>query len=486
MKNNSTSVLNNMFWKFAERFSTQAASLIVSVVLARILDPNSYGLIATVTIFISIANVFVTDGFSSALIQRKSVDCLDYSSVLNFNIIFSMFLYVILFICAPAIGNYYGEGYELVTPVLRVLGVRLVINSINSIQQAYLSRNMLFKKAFAPTFIGTVLSGVIGIILANCGFGVWALVAQNLSNSFISTVILQIIIHKYPGIRISFYRLQNLLAFGFKILLTGLLMSGFEQIRAFLIGKKYTSADLAYYDRGNQFPSVLINNVNSTISAVMFPKLSQLQDSKSELKDLMKKSIRFSSFILFPLMFGLAAISETLVLVLLTDKWIACVPLLQLFCLYYIFMPIHSANMQVIKALGRSDIYMRLECIKKAIELVVLIVTIRISVKWMVVGMVACSILFVFVNAYPNKKLLNYSIKEQISDISPSIGMSIVMFLPVYAINYIPMNNILKLVLQVIVGLAFYFIISIVTKNSEFMYAKELVLGKSKLFLKVK
>ena len=218
----------------------------------------------------------------------------------------------------------------------------------------------------------------------------------------------------------------------------------------------------------------------------MFPKLSQLQDSKSELKDLMKKSIRFSSFILFPLMFGLAAISETLVLVLLTDKWIACVPLLQLFCLYYIFMPIHSANMQVIKALGRSDIYMRLECIKKAIELVVLIVTIRISVKWMVVGMVACSILFVFVNAYPNKKLLNYSIKEQISDISPSIGMSIVMFLPVYAINYIPMNNILKLVLQVIVGLAFYFIISIVTKNSEFMYAKELVLGKSKLFLKVK
>lgn len=470
MKNNSDGTIYNLFWKFCERFSTQITTLVVSIVLARILTPNDYGVVATVMIFISIANVFVTDGLGNALIQKRSADELDYSSVLCVNVVFSAFLYVVLYFLAPLISDFYGNGYELLTPILRVLGLRLIFSSINSVQQAYLSKNMLFKKAFFPSFLSTAISGVIGILMAYKNFGVWSIVAQNLSNTIICTIVLQFSIGKIPKIRISLIRLKGLIAFGYKMLLTGLMMCGFEQLRAIIIGKKYSSSDLAYYDRGNQFPSLLVNNINNSISAVLFPKMSLMQDSVEKLKEYVRKSIQISSYIMFPLLLGLAAISDTLVVALLTEKWLPSVPLLRLFCVYYLFMPIHSANMQAIKALGKASTYMFIEIIKKIIEFVVLLITMQISVYAMVLGMTMCATLFVFVNAYPNIKLINFSAFEMLKDIIPSLLSSLLMAVLVYIIGFLNINIYVLLFLQILAGILIYFVISLITKNKIFAF----------------
>jgi len=478
MKQNK-GVFANVGWKLAERLSAQIVTLVVSIILARLLDPTHYGLIAIVTIFITLANVFVADGFGSALIQKKDADNLDFSSVLVFNIGFSIILYAVLFVLAPLITSFYGDGYELLTPVMRVLGLRIIASGINSVQQAYVAKQMIFRKFFLATLIGTIVSAIVGIWMAYAGYGVWALVAQYLVNTTIGTIILGISLHWWPGFKISFMRLKSLLKFGWKILGASLLITGFIELRALIIGKVYTSDNLAYYDKGKQFPNLLVNNINTSIGAVLFPKMSEEQNNIESIKETTRKSIRFSSFLMTPMMLGLAAVAPTFVSVILTDKWLPCVPLLQLFCVVYLFQPIHTANMQVIKAIGRSDVYLWLEIIKKTIEIVVLLLTMFISVNAIVIGMAAMTTAFIFVNAFPNSKLLNYSIKEQLSDILPSFVSSLVLFIVVYLLSYIPLDGVLLLLIQVISGVLLYVGISIFTKNKEYNYLK----GSIKRFL---
>lgn len=472
-----SSLMENFFWKFGERLSAQLITLLVSVILARLLEPEHYGIISIVMIFISIANVFVTDSFGNALIQKKDADILDFSSVLWFNLGFSVVLYLILFFLAPIISKFYGKGYELITPVLRVLGLRLIISSINSVQQAYVSRKMLFKKFFLATLLGTMVSAIIGIAMAYKGFGVWALVAQYLTNTTIDTIVLQISLKKSPIFKVSITRLRNLLGFGSKILLTGVLMSGYEQFRAFVIGKMYTSADLAFYDRAKQFPSVIATNVNTSIGAVLFPQMSKHQDEKEKVKNIARNSIRYSSYLMCPLMLGLAAVAESFISVVLTDKWLPCVPLLQLMCINSICMPLHTANMQVIKAVGRSDITLKVEIIKKVIELLVFLFVMRLGVMAITIGMVLCSTAFIFVNACPNIKLIGYTIKEQLLDLAPPLIMSLVMFLLVLLIGKVNLPSLLVLIIQIVSGGIIYLFLSVISKNKE--YYSLLSLAKS-------
>jgi len=471
MKQNK-GVFANVGWKLAERLSAQIVTLVVSIILARLLDPTHYGLIAIVTIFITLANVFVADGFGSALIQKKDADNVDFSSVLVFNIGFSIILYAVLFVLAPLITSFYGDGYELLTPVMRVLGLRIIASGINSVQQAYVAKQMIFRKFFLATLIGTIVSAIVGIWMAYAGYGVWALVAQYLVNTTINTIILGISLHWWPGFKISFMRLKSLLKFGWKILGASLLTTGFIELRALIIGKVYTSDNLAYYDKGKQFPNLLVTNINTSIGAVLFPKMSEEQNNIESIKETTRKSIRFSSFLMTPMMLGLVAVAPTFVSVILTNKWLPCVPLLQLFCIVYLFQPIHTANMQAIKAIGRSDVYLWLEIIKKTIEIIVLLLTMFISVNAIVIGMATMTTAFIFVNAFPNSKLLNYSIKEQLSDILPSFVSSLVMFVIVYLFSYIPLDGVLLLLIQVISGVLLYVGISIFTKNREYNYLK--------------
>ncbi len=471
-------VFSNLSWKFAERIAAQFVTFIVSIILARLLSPQDYGIIAIVTIFITIANVFVSDGFGSALIQKKEVDALDYSSVLWFNLFFSIVLYLIIFFCAPLVSLLYGGGYEILTPVLRILGLRIIVSAINSVQQAYISRKMIFKKFFWSTLIGTITSAVVGIAMAYSGFGVWALVAQYLTNTFIGTIVLAIVLKKRPIMAFSFVRLKNMLGFGSKVLGASLLITGYQELRALIIGKRYSSEDLAYYDKGRQFPNLIVANINTSIGAVLFPKMAQEQDDKTRVREVTRKSIRVGAYLMCPLMLGLAAIAKPFVEIVLTEKWLSCVPLLQLFCVVYLFQPIHTANMQAIKAIGKSDVYFKLEIIKKIIELAVLVIVMWISVEAMVLSMAVLTTIFTFINAYPNKKLLNYSFKQQILDILSPIGMGSVMAVGVYLFSFIPMNHVLSLGLQVLLGSIIYLVLSILTKNQELKYIISLIRKK--------
>lgn len=474
-------LLNNLFWKFAERISAQVITLIVSIILARLLEPTHYGTIAIVNIFIALANVFVVNGFGSALIQKKNADAVDYSSVLYFNIGFSVFLYLVLFICAPHIARFYGNGYEILSPVLRVLGLRIIVAGVNSVQQAYVSKKMIFKKFFYSTLCGTIVSGAIGIAMAYLGCGVWSLVAQYLVGTTVNTLVLAFSLKRKPIIAFSFKRLKTLLEFGSKMLGSGLLIAGYEELKALIIGKLYSPVDLAYYDKGKQFPSLIVTNINTSIGAVLFPKMANQQDDIKQIKATARNSIRFSSYIMCPIMLGFMAISESFVSLVLSDKWLPCVPLLRFFCIIYLFQPIHTANMQAIKAIGRSDVYLKLEIIKKSIELIVLLCVMSISVDAIVVSTAIYTTFFTFINAFPNRKLIDYSFREQVRDILPALVGASNMAIVVYLMGFLPFKSTFVLMcIQIICGSIIYICLSIITRSREFYYIFNLVRSKIK------
>lgn len=468
MKENG--LIKNLFWKFSERITAQLVTLIVSVVLARLLEPEHYGIIAIVTIFITLANVFVSDGFGSALIQKLDADELDFFSVLYFNVAFAVLLYLILFFAAPYIALFYGDGYEILTPVLRVISFRLILSAVNSVQQAYVSKHMMFRKFFWSTLFGTIASAIVGIAMAYKGFGVWALVAQYLTNTTVDTLVLNRTMRFKLKFIFSFQRLKGLLAFGAGILGTKLLITGYQELRALLIGKFYSSADLAYFEKAKQFPSLIVTNIDSSIGAVLFPKMAKEQNDPKKIKESTRMSIRFSTFIMCPMMLGFAAIAESFVKLVLTEKWLPCVPLLRLLCVVYLFQPIHTANMQAIKAIGRSDIVLKLEIIKKTIELVCLVWVVRISVNAIAVSMAVMTVAFIFVNAIPNSRLLNYGYIEQIKDLFPAVVMSLAMACLVSWIGKISIPSFLLLIIQIFVGGISYALLSAVTKNQELIY----------------
>lgn len=472
------SVLSNLSWKLSERFAAQIVTLIVSIVLARRLSLSHYGLISIVMIFITIANTFVSDGFGSALIQKKNADSLDFSSVLYFNLAFSILLYLILFFCAPSISSFYGDEYVLLTPVLRVLGLRLFFSAINSVQQAYVSKHMIFRKFFWATLFGTVLSAIIGISMAYKDFGVWALVAQYLTNTTVDTFFLAFSLGKKPKLLFSWDRLKKLLPFGSRVLATSLLIQGYQDLRALIIGKVYSAVDLACYYKGSQFPNLIATNINTSIASVLFPKMSEQQDDVLKVKETTKRAVRFGSYVLCPMMLGLVAVAKPMVVLILTDKWLPCVPFLQLLCINSLCIPLHTANIQAVKAVGRSDVIFKLEIVKKSIELVVLLSVMRVSVNAIVIGMVSCSIGFVFLNAWPNNKLIHYPIREQLCDIAPGIALSFVMVAIVSLVGAIKIYPFIQLLIQISVGGFVYIMLSIITSNPEFSYLKGILLEK--------
>ena len=474
----SKGLLNNLAWKFSERVASQLVSLVVSIVLARLLMPSDYGAIAMVTVFITLAQVFVDGGFSGALIQKKNADKLDFSTVLYFVLAVSLVLYIIIYFAAPYISAFYGEGYEILTPVLRVLGIQIIIYGANSVQQAYVSRMMLFRKFFFSTLTGTIISAIVGLTMAYNGYGVWALVGQQLTMTAINTVTLFLITRKLPMLAFSWGRLKGLLSYGIKLFVSNALIAFYQELRALIIGKLYSSSDLAYFDKGKVFPNMLVMNINSSIGAVLFPKISQQQDDLAKVKQTTRNSIRFSSYILSPMMIGLAAVSEPFIRLLLTEKWLPCVPLLRVFCITYLFMPIHTANMQAIKAIGKSGIILTLEIIKKSIELITLLLVMRIGVMAIAINMAVLNFLFTFINAYPNVRYLGYSFKEQMSDVFPNFLIAGLMGIVVFFITKLPLHDALILVIGVLVGIVIYIGISMIRKNSEFEFARNLAIKK--------
>lgn len=461
-------VLSGLMWKFGERITAQLISLVVSVFLARILAPADYGAVALVMVFITIANVFVSNGFGSALIQKQNVDNLDFSSVLYFNIVISVVLYFVVFITAPIISDFF--SMKILSPVLRVLGIRIIVAAINSVQQAYVSRNMLFKRFFVSTLFGTIISGIVGLVMAYKGYGVWALVFQYLVNTIVDTTVLWFTVKWRPVLKFSWTRARILFSYGWKILVSALIDTGYNQLRGLLIGKIYTTEDLAYYNQGDKFPSLIVTNINASITSVLFPALSKSQDSPIRLKGMTRRAIQVSSYIMWPLMIGMGVCANTFIKIVLTEKWMPVVPFIRVFCFSYGLWPIHTANLQAINALGRSDLFLKLEIEKKIIGIVILFLTYKRGPFYIAIGMLLSGIISTFINSWPNRYLLNYSYKEQMKDIIPSLLLSLFMGICIYPIFFCGLPDGITLFAQVFMGIIIYLMLSIVTKHETLRY----------------
>ena len=468
-----TKVIGGLFWRFAERVGAQGVSFVVSIILARVLEPDVYGTIALVTVFTAILNVFVDSGLGSALIQKKDADDLDFSSVFYFNIFACGFLYLLVFLTSPYIAGFYND--LSLTPVIRVLSLTLVISGVKNIQQAYVSRTMQFKRFFFATLGGTIGAAIIGIYMAYKGYGVWALVAQQLFNMTVDTIILWITVKWRPKKLFSYVRLKDLFSYGWKLLVSSLLDTGYTELRQLIIGRKYTSADLAFYNRGRQFPYMIVENTNASINSVLFPTMSQAQDDKVRLKEMTRRSIKTSTYIMAPLMMGMAFCAEPIVRLLLTDKWIECVPYMRIFCITFMFYPIHTANLNAIKAMGRSDVFLKLENIKKIIGLILLFSSMWFGVMAMAYTLLVSTFLSMLINSWPNRKLLNYKYEDQMKDILPCVGLAIGMGICVYLIQFINLSSFVTLLIQIPLGALIYIICSRLFHLEAYLYLVNII-----------
>lgn len=471
-------VIKNFFWRFAERCGAQLVTFIVSIVLARILAPEDYGTIALVTVFTTILQVFVDSGLGTALIQKKNADDLDFSSVFYFNFVVCFVLYAGMFVAAPFIAKFYGD--TTLTPIIRVISLTIVISGVKGIQQAYVSKNMLFKRFFFSTIGGTIFSAFLGIGLAKAGYGVWALVAQQLSNTTVDTIILWITVRWRPRKAFSWKRLKSLLSFGWKLLVSSLLDTCYNNLRNLIIGKMYSASDLAFYNQGDKFPKLIVTNINTSIDSVLLPTMSSAQDDRERVKNMTRRAIKTSTYVMAPLMMGLAFCATPIVKLVLTDKWLPCVPFLRIFCITYMFWPVHTANLNAINAMGRSDWFLRLEIIKKIMGIAILLSTMWFGVMAMAYSLLLSSVLSQIINSWPNRKLLGYGYLEQVRDFAPGILLAVGMGICVYFIGYIPLPTIMTLVIQIFAGAALYIGVSAILKLEEFEY----LLGMVKSFLK--
>ena len=480
ISHNTRKVFSNLLWRFAERSGAQLVSFIVSIVLARILSPEDYGTIALVTVFTAILQVFVDSGLGTALIQKKDADDLDFSSVFYFNIAICFLLYMCMFMLAPYIANFYGD--KTLATVVRILSLTIIVFGIKGIQQAYVSKNMLFKKFFFSTICGTIFSAFLGIGMAYLGFGVWALVAQQLSNSVIDTLILWVTVKWRPKKEFSMNRLKTLFSFGWKLLVSSLLDTIYNNLRNLIIGKMYSPADLAYYNQGDKFPKIIVTNINTSIDSVLLPAMSNAQDDKERVKQMTRRAIKTSTYVMAPLMMGLAFCAEPVVRIVLTEKWLPCIPYLRIFCITYMFWPIHTANLNAINAMGRSDWFLRLEIVKKIVGISLLLSTMWFGVMAMAYSLLLSSVISQIINSWPNRKLLSYGYLEQMRDFAPAILMSIGMGICVYCIGYLPLSLISTFLIQIFAGIAIYISASVLLKLEEFKY----LLGMTKSFIKKK
>lgn len=466
-------VLSNIIWRFAERVGVQLIGFILSVILARILDPSAYGEIALITTFLPILQVFVDGGFGNALIQKKDADDTDFSSVFYFNLIFCALIYLGVFLAAPYIARFF--NYESLTPMIRVMSVTILISGVQNVQQAYVSRTLQFKKFFFTTLIGTVISALIGIWMALRGYGVWALIAQTLINGMIDTALIWIIVKWRPRRVFSMKRLLSLFSYGWKLLASNLLDTIYGNIQQLTIGKLYSADDLAYYNRGTNVPSLIVTNVNTSIDSVLFPVMSAKQDDRGEMKNMVRRAIMTSNYIMAPLMLGLAFIAEPVVRLIFTEKWLPCVPYLRIFCVIYVFQPIHTANTNAIKAMGRSDLFLKIELLKKVIGVTILAFSMRFGVMAIAYSYLANNILNQIINSWPNRTLLHYRYAEQIKDILPSTLLAAGMGVCVYGISLFHFGDLLTVLLQVLVGAVLYIVGSMVFKLEAFQYLWEII-----------
>ncbi len=469
-KSRGNTVSASMIYKTLERYVVLAFQMIVQIIIARILAPSDYGLISMMMVFIAIANVFVQNGFNMAVVQKKDADVTDFSTALIINVLIGSVLYLGIVVFSPSIAIFYNQPY--ITKCMPVMALLLIVGAVNSIQIAIANRQMQFKNLFKCNVVASFSSGVLGISAALIGLGVWALIIQQLTNSVVLSIMLYLQQHWKPNWVFDRKRAGELFAFGWKLLAAGLLNQVYNELNSLVIGRRYTSSDLAFYTKGSQFPKYVTTGVDSSISTVMFSAFSKNQNNRDALHEQMKKSVVVNSYLIFPILTFLAVAAEPIIKLLLTDKWLPMVPYMQICCLIFAFHPLASTQMQAIAAVGRSDVRLKIEILKKGIGVLLLILMMDKGPMGIAISAAITGILGVIIGAVAGKVTTGYPLKSLITDLFPISIASIIMGLPMFFIGKIPVPSVLLVVLELLAGIVTYWGISIVFDFYGYSYLK--------------
>ena len=472
---NKAKVVSSLTWKLFERFVSQGLSLAIQIILARLLLPEDFGSLAIIVAITNYAAIFVQSGIATALIQKKDLDDKDVSTVLISCLIFASAFYTILFVAAPFIANAFES--DILVPTLRIQSLVLFLNAINSVQTAILSRKMQFKRLFVRSLIAVPVSGIVGIAMAYLGFGLWSLVMYNLSNMLVVVLVMNIGNDLRTKLGFSMEKARTIYSFSSKILVTSFVSGGYDLMRTMAIGKKYNTNDLAFYDKAYSYSYYVVNILNSSISSVMLPTFSKKQDDINEIKLIARRSTKLSAFVMIPLMVGIATIATPLVRLLLTEKWMECVPYLMIFCMLRIPGVFMAIDKQIFYAIGRSEINMYYEICLFIINIIALIISLKMGVLW--IAIFACAIEYIGLIAIftLSKKFVNYNFKERLLDLWKSIVSSIVMFVGLNFIN-LQTSDLVTILAKFIIGVVVYLLMSMILSDDSLKYIFSIVKRK--------
>jgi len=469
--------ISGLTWSFIDQMANLGITFVVGIILARILTPREFGLIGMITIFIAVSNTFINSGFTQALIRKKDCTNTDYSTVFYFNLVISLFFFFLLYFSSTAISNFFHEPQLKL--ILQVLGLLLIIDAFGLIQKTILTKDINFKLQAKISLISSIVSGIISIAMAYKGFGVWSLVAQRISRQLLRTLLLWFWNHWIPILKFSRKSFSELFGFGSKLLLSGLLETLYQQIYLMVIGKFFSAQELGYYTRADQFKNLPSQNLNGIISQVTYPVLASIQDDIPRMKSNYTKLIRSTMFIAFVLMIGLAAVAEPMIITLIGEKWRPSIILLQMLCLVGMFYPLQALNLNMLTVLGRSDLFLKLEIIKKVLAIPTILIGIFWGIKIMIVGMFVNTLIAYYFNSFWSGKMINYSMKQQIKDILPSLFIALLMGSIVYLVGlFSSLSSLWILLIQFSIGAIFILTVGELLKFRDYIFLKSIVTEK--------
>lgn len=469
--------VSGLLWSFIDNFASRGINFVVGIILARILTPEEFGLIAMITIFIAISQSFINSGFPSALIRKQNCTQLDYSTVFFFNLVAGIVFYFLLFFSAHAISNFFNKPQ--LEDILKVLGLLLIIESLTMIQRTILTKRVDFKLQARISVISSIGSGIIAIFMAYKGFGVWSLVVLQLSRQAINSFLLWLWNHWRPQLIFSMESFKELFGFGSKLLVSGLIDTTFRNIYYLVIGKFFSAQDLGFYTRAQAFSNLPAQNLNSIIGRVSYPILAEMQDDIPRLRLNYQKLIRSTMFITFTLMLGMAAVAKPMVLTLIGEKWLPSVVYLQMLCFVGMLYPLHALNLNMLQVQGRSDLFLKLEVIKKVLAIPTIVIGIFWGIKIMIAGMIVNTIIAYYLNSYWSGRLIGYSFWQQVKDILPSFFLALFMAGIVFLIGeFIPFSAVWKLIIQIVIGAVIIFMSGEIMRFRDYLFIKNLTLEK--------
>lgn len=470
--------LKGTAWSAVDNVANQGIAFLVGIVLANILTPQEYGLIGILLIFIAVFNSIIDSGFSNALIRKNNATTTDYNTVFLINLGVSAIIFVLFFLSAPLIARFFHQ--PVLIPLTRAMAVIVIINACAIIPRTILIKNINFKLQTKISLIASITSGVIGITMAMLCFGVWALVGQQMSRQVLECFFLWIWVKYQPKIEFSLNSFKELFSFGWKLMVSALIDTTWKEIYQVVIGRCYTPAALGQYTRAQQFASIFSSNLTKIVQRVSYPVLSTIQEDKGRLKEAYRRIIKPTMLVTFVCMLGLAAVAQPMILTLIGEKWLMAVPMLQIICFRMMLYPLQAINLNMLQVEGRSDLFLRLEIIKKIIAVGPLLIGIFISIWWMLAGSVLASWFAYYLNAFYSGKFLKYSMWAQIKDIAPSLGIALITALGMFGLSFLPLHHIAVLCIQLIAGSILLFFLLETFGRPEYLELKEIVITQIK------